>query len=42
MAGGIIGILIGLGLTIFVTNQYDFTLHMTIGNVIRESSYRDW
>jgi len=35
MAGGIIGILIVWGLTIFVTNQYDFTLHMTIGNVIR-------
>ena len=35
IVGGLAGILIVWGLTVFVTNQYDFILTMSFGNVLR-------
>ena len=35
LVGGIIGILIVWGLTVFVTNYYDFQLTMSAGNILR-------
>ena len=33
--GGLIGILIVWGLTVFVTHRYDFVMTMSVGNVMR-------
>jgi putative ABC transport system permease protein len=35
MVGGFVGILIVWGLTVFVTNQYDFVLTMSFSNILR-------
>ncbi len=35
MVGGLVGILIVWGLTVFVTNQYDFVLTMSFSNILR-------
>jgi len=35
MVGGFVGILVVWGLTVFVTNQYDFVLTMSFSNILR-------